>query len=108
MQGDDEMPAIVRLAREGVALTPLQAVAGKLWVAHSGADADGAATRAIEEYWRAAGGDDAYWRRMDERMSCNACGEVYKLENLAVCPNCFSVRCYRHDRLCTCGFAALG
>lgn len=108
MQSDDEPPAIVRLASKGVGLTPLQAVAGRLWVAHEGADPDGVVARAVEAYWRAADGDDGYWRLMSQRMSCDICGETYKLENLAVCPNCFGVRCYRHDRSCGCGFPVLG
>lgn len=101
-------PAIVTLVRQGAALTPLQAVAAKLWRESGGDDPDGSLGRAIEAYWRARPGDDGYWAALSQRMSCDSCGETYKLENLSVCPNCFRVYCYRHGRDCSCGHAILG
>jgi hypothetical protein len=103
-----QQPAIVKLAREGGDLSPLQAVAGQLWLAYGGDDADGAVARAIEAHWRAQGGSDPYRDCLSTRMACDGCGESYRLENLAVCPNCFNTYCHRHGRTCRCGWATLG
>ena len=103
-------PHIVHLIREGATLNDLQATAGKLWLAYGGAQQDegGAVAAAIEAYWRARPGNDPYWDFLGNRGSCVACGEVYKYENLAICPNCFKTYCYRHPRQCTCGHRTLG
>jgi hypothetical protein len=100
-------PAIVSLVREGAALTPIQAAAGRLWLGAGAGDIEDV-RRVIEDYWREHGGDGAYWALMSARMSCDACGETYKLENLSICPNCFRTRCYRHGRTCACGHEAVG
>lgn len=107
---DAPLPRIVFLIREGGALNDLQAAAGKLWLMHGGKalDTDGAIAAAIDAYWRAQPGRDPYWDFLSERARCGTCGERYKYENLALCPNCFSATCHRHDRLCACGSTALG
>lgn len=101
-------PAIVALLHSGAKLTPLQAVAAKLWLDNGGADADGSLARGVAAFWAAQAGDDPYWDALSQRMTCDACGERYKLENLAVCPNCFRTACHRHSRVCQCGHNALG
>jgi hypothetical protein len=99
-------PSIVKLVLDGATLTPLQAAAGKLWlVSNDGAEH---VRRAVEAYWTAHGGDDAYWELMSSRMACDACGETYTLENLSICPNCFKTYCYKHARTCNCGCATVG
>lgn len=104
------LPRIAELARSGAALTDLQAIAGKLWLANGGAaaDEDGAIAAAIAAYWKAQPGADPYWEALDTRTTCDACGETFKLENLSICPNCFSLACYKHDRACACGHARVG
>lgn len=104
------LPRIASMARAGEALTSLQAVAGKLWLSYGGAelDVDGAIARAITAFWAGEGDGDPYWDYLDTAMNCAACGERYKLENLAICPNCFAVSCPRHDRDCSCGHQMLG
>lgn len=103
-------PRIADLARSGAALSELQAIAGKLWLANGGdaEDQDGAIAAAIAAHWKAQPGADPYWDALDTRMPCDACGETFKLENLSVCPNCFSVSCYKHDRACSCGHTRVG
>ena len=103
-------PRIVVLIRERARLSDLQAAAGKIWLDHGGAasDGDGVLTAAVEAHWRAKPGRDPYWDFLSERASCDACGESYKYENLAICPNCFRTMCHRHDRKCRCGHEALG
>ena len=104
------LPRIVFLVRSGARLNDLQASAGKLWLQSGGAalDEDGSAVAAIEAYWRTRPGKDPYWDFLNTRGTCDACGESYKLENLAICPNCFKVTCHRHSRACACGHTALG
>ncbi|MBI1250704.1 MAG: hypothetical protein GC189_04445 [Alphaproteobacteria bacterium] len=104
-------PRIVVLCREGATLDDVQAVAGKLWLNTPAAaleDVDGAVNKAIAAYWAALPGPDPYWDALAARMTCDACGESSKLENLSVCPNCFSAFCYRHGRNCPCGGETLG
>jgi hypothetical protein len=105
-----ELPGIAKLAREGVALTALQAMAGKLWLAAGGSsvDEDGAVLAAVDAFWRSQPGDDPYWDFLSTRMMCDACGETYKVENLGVCPNCYRTLCYRCGRDCRCGHAIVG
>lgn len=107
---EQRTPRIVALVREGAALSDLQAAAGKLWLDHGGAASDegGVMASTIEAYWRAKPGRDPYWDFLGERASCDACGESYKYENLAICPNCFRATCHRHDRRCRCGHDTLG
>lgn len=97
-------PRIADLARGGAPLSDLQAVAGKLWLANGGADEDGVIAAAITAHWAAT----SYWDALETRMSCDVCGERYKLENLSICPNCFSLGCPKHDRACSCGHARAG
>lgn len=99
-------PLIASLVRDGAALTPLQAAAGRLWLV--GKDGAEDVRRAVEAYWADRGGDDAYWELMSSRMDCSACGEIYKLENLSICPNCYQTYCYRHGRTCCCGCDTVG
>ncbi|MBI1186871.1 MAG: hypothetical protein GC206_05985 [Alphaproteobacteria bacterium] len=101
-------PRIVALARSAAPLSPLQAVAGTLWLAAGGADEDGAVKRAVDACWAAESGDDPYWDYLATRMQCDVCAERFKLENLALCPNCFRVGCYAHGRACACGHVMLG
>jgi hypothetical protein len=101
-------PSVVDLIREGAALSALQAVAAKLWLDAGGADPDGAVARGIEAYWRSQPGADPYWDCLSRRMNCDACGETSRLENLAICPDCFKVFCYKHGSVCVCGCATLG
>lgn len=101
-------PGIVLLARSGAPLTALQATAGKLWLVYGGDDADGAVKRAVDTFWAGEDGDDPYWDYLATRMHCDACGERFRLENLAVCPNCFRVSCSAHGRACRCGHTMLG
>jgi hypothetical protein len=104
------LPRIALMARAGEPLSSLQAVAGKLWLGYGGdqLDEDGAIARAIGAFWAAEGDGDPYWDYLDNRFACDGCGESYKLENLAVCPNCFALRCHKHDRACSCGHTLLG
>jgi len=96
---------------DGAALSPLQAVAGRLWLQGRG-DENGAMQRTLDAYWSARpvkeSGDDPYEDVLTTRMACSACTETFRLENLAVCPNCFSGYCYRHGRACACGFTTVG
>lgn len=98
------------LARSGEALTDIQAIAGRLWLGNGGAvaDEDGSIAAAIAAHWKAQPGVDPYWDALDARTSCDACGETCKLENLSICPNCFSLACYKHDRACACGHTRVG
>ena len=104
------LPRIAELARSGAELSDVQAIAGKLWLANGGAalDEDGAIAATIAAYWKAQPGADPYWDALDTRTSCDACGETYKLENLSICPNCFSLACHNHDRACACGHMRVG
>jgi len=105
-----DLPHIVALARKGAELDPLQATAGKLWLAGTGAalDEGGQLRRAVDAFWRCQPGADPYWAFMATRMDCDGCGEIFKVENLAICPNCFRTWCYRHDRTCRCGHTTVG
>lgn len=104
------LPRIVKLIREGAQLDDIQAAAGKLWLAYGGRELDrsGRIALAVQAYWRSRPGTDPYWNFLGKRGSCDSCGEAYAYENLAICPNCFSTYCYRHNRLCSCGHQALG
>ncbi len=98
----------MRRARAGAKLGTIEAVAGRLWLMQGGADVDGAVKHAVDAFWAGEPGDDPYWDAMSARTPCGACGEVNRLENLSVCPNCFAVYCYRHGRDCVCGHPTLG
>ena len=104
------LPRIVHMIRDGEPLDDLKAAAGQLWLAHGGEahDADGAIAAVIALYWKMRPGKDPYWDFLSLRGRCSRCGESYKLENLAICPNCFKTSCYRHERACACGHTALG
>ena len=104
------LPGIAHMARKGALLDDLQATAGKLWLAHGGAelDHDGTVRRAIDAYWLGRPGADPYWDFLGTRGTCENCGVGYKYENLAICPNCFKTYCYHHGRNCICGHTTLG
>lgn len=104
------LPKIVHMAYEGASLSDLEACAGKLWVDDDGGrqDADGAVRRAIEEHWNAKPGNDPYWDFLGTRGLCDQCGQSFKHENMAICPNCFRTHCYRETRNCSCGHVMLG
>lgn len=101
-------PRIVQLLRSGAALSQIQGLAAKLWLAAGGADPDGRLAAAVDAYWKSQPGADPYWQALSERMNCAACGETYRLENTSICPNCFKTYCYKHERTCVCGHATLG
>lgn len=101
-------PEVVRLVRTGAPLSGLQAVAAKLWFDAGGDDPDGSLKAAVAAYWQAQPGGDPYWDFLSQPMDCDACGDTNRLENLAVCPNCFKTICYKHGRACTCGHSTLG
>jgi hypothetical protein len=104
------LPAVVQMIREGVPLDDLQATAAKLWLDYGGdaMDDGGKVRAAVEAYWRSKRGSDPYWDFLEQRSSCNRCGETYKYENLSICPNCFNTYCYRHNAQCSCGHKPLG
>jgi hypothetical protein len=104
------LPRIVEILRAGAPLDDLKAAAAKLWLDYGGADldADGSLRVAVDTYWQGRPGANPYWDFLGRRGTCASCGEVYKYENLAICPDCFSTYCYRHARQCRCGHTAVG
>ena len=103
-------PQIIARLREGAALSDISAAAARLWLETDGRDADpdGSLKEAVAAYWRECPGADPYWDFLYRRGYCAACGETYRFENLAICPNCLKTFCYRDNELCGCGFRPVG
>ena len=91
-------------------LTSIQAAAARLWL---NANADSlpdfeALDTLVKAYWYGLGGHNAYDDFWYKRLICDVCGDVFRFENLSVCPNCFKVYCYKDRTECECGFYPLG
>ena len=104
------IPSVIRDLRAGRELDDLRAVAARLWLsAHGDAvDPDRSLREAVQAYWASRPGDDPYWAFLEDRGSCDACGESYRFENLSICPECLRTYCPRHRARCICGFDVVG
>jgi hypothetical protein len=75
----------------------LDLVALRCWLHSDGGKRDGASPL-LKEYASSARSvqpDNWLDDYLDVREHCNSCGESYRFENIALCPNCHGVRCYR-------------
>ena len=91
-------------------LDDLRATAARLWLAAHGEaiDPGGDLREAVRSYWSSRPGDDPYWDFLSNRDPCAACGEVFRYENLSICPNCLRTYCPAHRSRCGCGFDVVG
>lgn len=91
-------------------LSEPEAIAARLWIylERESFDPNGALGAVIEQLWKARGGDDVYEDVLRQRDRCGECAEIYRLENLSICPNCFRLTCYRHKKRCSCGHLPVG
>jgi hypothetical protein len=91
-------------------LSAAEKIAAKLWIyaQRERFDPQGRLGAMVEALWQTHGGKDAYWDVLGERDRCGECGQTFRLENLAICPNCFRLSCYRHRHTCACGHTPVG
>lgn len=113
MRSSPAVVAIIEraLERGDFAAEPVEAMAALLWLTENEADfpRTDEAVALIKVFWKRQSSDeDAYWQFLSERSMCAECGERYRIENLAVCPNCFNLYCPREARVCDCGSVRLG
>ena len=105
-----DLPAVILDLRAGRELDDLRATAARLWLAlrDDAIDPDRKLRDAVRTYWASRPGDDPYWSYLENRDSCDSCGESYRYENLSICPNCLRTFCPRRRALCSCGFDVVG